>query len=130
LWKRLFGSSIAPPREEVKGYCCVQFLVPRRRALLRSRAWYATALAYFASEVSYFELFPWGRLVTWQDTHEAANVILGRCLSNPSPMFRCHSSSHLPFTAGSLCSLEDRVVAHPAYHGGERHQEKTSSLNI
>ncbi|CAE7190666.1 amt, partial [Symbiodinium sp. CCMP2456] len=67
LWKRLFGSSIAPPREAVKGYCCVQFLVPRRRALLRSRAWYATALAYFASEVSYFELFPWGRLVTWQD---------------------------------------------------------------
>eukprot|EP00439_Symbiodinium_sp_Y106_P025741 s3158_g3.t1 len=67
LWKRLFGSSIAPPREAVKGYCCVQFLVPRRRALLRPRAWYATALAYFASEVSYFELFPWGRLVTWQD---------------------------------------------------------------
>eukprot|EP00931_Biecheleriopsis_adriatica_P061049 TRINITY_DN36692_c0_g1_i2.p1 TRINITY_DN36692_c0_g1~~TRINITY_DN36692_c0_g1_i2.p1 ORF type:complete len:585 (-),score=124.50 TRINITY_DN36692_c0_g1_i2:19-1773(-) len=67
LWKHLFGSSVAPPREVVKGYCCVQFLVPRARALLRSRDWYARALSYFASEVSYFDLFPAGHVVTWQD---------------------------------------------------------------
>lgn len=67
LWKRLFQSSIAPPREVVKGYCCVQFLVPRPRALLRTQQWYKNALEYFASEWSYFHLFPSGRFVTWQD---------------------------------------------------------------
>ncbi|CAE7398561.1 unnamed protein product [Symbiodinium natans] len=67
LWRRIFGSTLAPPREAVKGYCCVQFLVPRRRALLRAREWYAAALSYFASAASYFDLFPWSRLVTWQD---------------------------------------------------------------
>eukprot|EP00913_Durusdinium_trenchii_P014253 g13371.t2 len=67
LWRRLFSSSLAPPREAVKGYCCVQFLVPRNRALLRPKEWYANAFAYFASESSYFDLFPHGHFVTWQD---------------------------------------------------------------
>ncbi|CAJ1334986.1 unnamed protein product, partial [Effrenium voratum] len=67
LWKRLFASSVAPPREVVKGYCCVQFLVPQPRALLRQRQWYADALTYFASATSYFDLFPHGKFVTWQD---------------------------------------------------------------
>ncbi|CAK8988293.1 Hypothetical protein (Fragment) [Durusdinium trenchii] len=66
LWRRLFSSSLAPPREAVKGYCCVQFLVPRNRALLRPKEWYANAFAYFASESSYFDLFPHGHFVTWQ----------------------------------------------------------------
>jgi len=67
LWQRLFGSSVAPPREAVKGYCCVQFLVPRARARLRPRSWYRRALRWFASADSYFRLFPAGRVVTWQD---------------------------------------------------------------
>ncbi|CAK0881261.1 unnamed protein product [Prorocentrum cordatum] len=67
LWRRLFGSSVAPPREDVKGYCCVQFLVPRPRALLRRQSWYADAFRWFASYESYWSLFPAGRLVTWQD---------------------------------------------------------------
>jgi len=67
LWKKLFGSSIAPARTEVKGYCCVQFLVPRRRAMLRSREWYAYAFQWFASAKSYLRLFPLGTVLTWQD---------------------------------------------------------------
>lgn len=67
LWRRIFGSSIAPPRSAVKGYCCVQFLVPRPRLLLRSRAWYSQTMRWFASAESYWNLFPAGKLVTWQD---------------------------------------------------------------
>lgn len=68
LWRNLFGGSFSPPRQAVKGYCCVQFLVPRRQALLRKRSWYAQALKYFASQDSYFDLFPSSpRQLTWQD---------------------------------------------------------------
>mmetsp|Transcript_129552 Transcript_129552/g.414312 ORF Transcript_129552/g.414312 Transcript_129552/m.414312 type:complete len:620 (-) Transcript_129552:28-1887(-) len=67
LWRRLFGSSIAPHRSAVKGYCCVQFVVPRRRLILRPREWYANAFGWFASAASYFSLFPAGKSVTWQD---------------------------------------------------------------
>eukprot|EP00927_Polykrikos_kofoidii_P073172 TRINITY_DN69243_c0_g1_i1.p1 TRINITY_DN69243_c0_g1~~TRINITY_DN69243_c0_g1_i1.p1 ORF type:complete len:787 (+),score=121.87 TRINITY_DN69243_c0_g1_i1:323-2362(+) len=67
LWKQVFGSSIAPPRSAVKGYCCVQFMVPRPRALLRPQSWYERALRWFASAKSYTSLFPVGRMVHQKD---------------------------------------------------------------
>eukprot|EP00927_Polykrikos_kofoidii_P054692 TRINITY_DN49080_c0_g1_i1.p1 TRINITY_DN49080_c0_g1~~TRINITY_DN49080_c0_g1_i1.p1 ORF type:complete len:770 (-),score=102.63 TRINITY_DN49080_c0_g1_i1:263-2401(-) len=67
IWKEVFGGSFAPPRSAVKGYCCVQFLVPRRRALLRPQPWYERALHWFGSVKSYTSLFPVGHMVHLQD---------------------------------------------------------------
>mmetsp|Transcript_66369 Transcript_66369/g.151844 ORF Transcript_66369/g.151844 Transcript_66369/m.151844 type:complete len:166 (+) Transcript_66369:235-732(+) len=60
LWKELFGSSLVPHRSEVKGYCCVQLLVPRSRLYLRPKEWYQRALDWFGSAESYTSLFPIG----------------------------------------------------------------------
>lgn len=114
LWRHIFQTSLAPPREEVRGYCCVQFLVPRRRALLRSRGWYARALAYFASEQSYFDLFPVGKRVTWQDLTCRApsqhwmswwHVVFGEDLSYPER----HADPRMPLFIQLRSIPPDRI---------------------
>lgn len=114
LWKRLFGGSVAPPREAVKGYCCVQFLVPRRRLLLRPRTWYARALRWFASAESYWRLFPVGKLVTWQDVTCRApaqlwmpwwHVVFGEDLACPER----HLDSRLPLFVQLRSISPDRI---------------------
>mmetsp|Transcript_55442 Transcript_55442/g.161912 ORF Transcript_55442/g.161912 Transcript_55442/m.161912 type:complete len:598 (-) Transcript_55442:78-1871(-) len=114
LWRRLFGSSVAPPREAVKGYCCVQFLVPRPRARLRPRSWYQHALQWFASAESYWRLFPAGHVVTWQDLTCRApaqlwmpwwHVVFGEPLASPER----HLDPRLPLFVQLRSIPPDRI---------------------
>ena len=65
-WRDLFRASVAPAQRDVVSYCCNQFAVRRSRKLLRPRAFYSAALAYFTGADSYQRYFPlektWGRL--------------------------------------------------------------------
>lgn len=66
LWKTIFGSSITPPRSNLKGYCCSQFVVSRERIQLRQEQFYSEALAIFKSAESYVNMSSF-RVVTEYD---------------------------------------------------------------
>eukprot|EP00435_Cladocopium_sp_Y103_P031090 s1640_g7.t2 len=66
LWKKVFGSSIAPSLAagDVNAYCCVQFMVHRDRIRLRPPSFYQHGWEYFGlTAESYHRLFPVGRVV-------------------------------------------------------------------
>jgi len=56
-WKGIFRSSFAPDHRTVASYCCVQFLVSRKRMKLRTREFYENALHYYQTKDSYVDLF-------------------------------------------------------------------------
>merc|ERR1712194_735580 len=60
LWRRIFGSSVAPSpvNGEVNAYCCVQFIVRKDRIRNRPKSFYEHALQMWRTEESYFDLFP------------------------------------------------------------------------
>ena len=73
MWQKIFSSSVAPQREAVQGYCCVQFVVRKDAIRLRTRQFYRDGLDYFGSYESYTNMLPL-HVAQAVDAYEAEKV--------------------------------------------------------